>query len=170
MNWKKYLTDYALLFGIALVIILLDQSAKNWVRETLTYGEIYRPELPITQYVRLMHWGNTGGAGGIMQGRGDIFSILSFVVALAILYFFPQVPRQERLLRLALGLQLGGAAGNLIDRLRLGYVVDFISIGNLPVLNLADLSLIIGIAMLVLGLWLRQRQEQQQPKITEPPA
>jgi signal peptidase II len=169
LNWKKYLTDYAWLLGGALIVVLLDQSTKAWVRNTLTYGEIYRPDLWLTKYVRIMHWGNTGGAGGIMQGRGEIFMIISFIVAVAVLYFFPQTPRQERLLRLALILQFGGAAGNLIDRLHLGYVVDFISIGTLPVLNLADASLIIGIAVLLVGTWLRQRQEKAQPEATETP-
>ena len=60
-------------------------------------------------------------------------------------------------------------AGNLIDRLRLGYVVDFISIGTLPVLNLADASLITGIAILVVVVWLRQRHEKEQPEVTETP-
>ena len=169
MNWKKYLIDYAWLVGGAFIIVLLDQITKEWVRSTLTYGEIYRPELWITQYARIMHWGNTGGAGGVLQGMGNIFSALTFVVAIAILYYFPQVPRQEWLLRLALTLQLGGAAGNLIDRLRLGYVVDFISIGTLPVLNLADASLITGIAILVVVVWLRQRHEKEQPEVTETP-
>ena len=79
------------------------------------------------------------------------------------------MPDEKRLLRLALILQLGGASGNLIDRLRLGYVVDFISIGALPVLNLADASLILGIALLFLGIWRQQHSAEQQTEATENP-
>ena len=151
LNRKKYLTDYAWLLVVVLAIVLLDQSTKTWVRSNLTYAEIYRPDLWLSQYARIMHWGNTGTFNGLFQGKSDIFTFLSFIVGLAILYYFPQVPANARLLRLGMCLQLGGTTGNLIDRLFHGYVLDFISIGDFPVLNLADASLSVGIALLVIG-------------------
>ena len=166
LNWKKYLTDYAWLSGVVLAIILLDQSTKTWVRSNLTYAEIYRPDLWLSQVARIIHWGNTGTFNGWFQDKSDSFVVLSFVVGLAILYYFPQVPADERLLRLGMGLQLGGATGNLIDRLFHGYVLDFISIGEFPVLNLADASLLVGLALLVIGMWLHERKQ----KMLETPA
>jgi signal peptidase II len=59
-----------------------------------------------------------------------------------------------------MGLQLGGALGNLIDRLTIGYVVDFISIGNFPVFNVADASISTGVAVLILGVWFKERSER----------
>ncbi|MFN3307885.1 MAG: signal peptidase II, partial [Anaerolineales bacterium] len=105
-----------------------------------------------------------GAAFGILQGFGGIFMVLAIVVALMIFVYFPQVPRRDWSLRLALGLQLGGALGNLIDRLRQGYVTDFISVGTFPVFNIADSSISIGVAVLALGIWLkdwRTKAEEQ---------
>ena len=162
MNWKKYLSEYAWLLTPALLIILLDQATKEWVRTNLGYSEIFHPELWITQYARIMHWRNTGAAFGMFQGMSDVFTILSFLVSLAIIYYFPQVPRQEWALRLAMSLQLGGAVGNLIDRLRIGHVTDFISIGNFPVFNVADASISTGVAVLIVGMWLYERKTKQE--------
>jgi len=77
---------------------------------------------------------NSGAAFGILQEFGGIFTILALIVAIVIILYFPQIPRQDKFLRIALGLQLGGALGNLIDRLSQGYVTDFISVGSFPVL------------------------------------
>ena len=65
------------------------------------------------------------------------------------------------MLRLALSMQLGGALGNLIDRLTIGHVTDFISVGNFPVFNVADASITIGAALLFLSVWIRERAEKQ---------
>ena len=162
LNWKKYLTDYAYLLGIAATIVLLDQVTKGWVRSTLTPGEVYRPELWLSRYVRILHWHNTGSAFGMFQGMGNIFAVLSFFVSAAILIYFPQVPRKEWLLRLAMALQLGGAVGNLIDRLTIGHVTDFVSVGSFPVFNVADASISTGVAVLILGMWLTERRLKQE--------
>jgi signal peptidase II len=86
-----------------------------------------------------------------------IFTIVAIVVALAIIYYYPQVPKTELALRIALGLQLGGALGNLISRLTVGAVTDFISVGKFPVFNVADSSISIGVAVLLLGMWNEER-------------
>jgi signal peptidase II len=62
-----------------------------------------------------------------------------------------------------MGLLLGGAIGNLIDRFRQGYVTDFISVGKFPVLNIADASISVGVAILFIGMWLQERQKKQTP-------
>ena len=159
---KKYLADYAFLFTLSGLIILLDQWSKYMIRTHLTMGEVFMPGFWLSQYARLVYWKNTGAAFGMFQRFGDVFMILSFVVGAAILYYFPRVPRQEWLLRLAMILQFAGAVGNLIDRLTRGYVTDFISVGNFAVFNVADASISTGVAVLVLDLWLKDRQEKAQ--------
>jgi signal peptidase II len=69
---------------------------------------------------------------------------------------------------LALGLQLGGALGNWIDRMTVGYVVDFISVGNFPVFNVADSCITIGVGVLLLGVILQERQERKQKEAVTP--
>ncbi len=87
--------------------------------------------------------------------------MLAIIVIGAIIYYFPRVDPADWTLRVAMGLQLGGAAGNLIDRLVIGRVTDFISIGNFPVFNVADSSISIGVVILLLGVWLKDRAEKK---------
>lgn len=155
--------DYFVLFLVAGGVIALDQWTKTLVRTHLQFGEVWSPYKWLEPYARIVHWKNTGAAFGMLPGFSDLFTILAFVVAIAILYYYPQIPRQERLLRLALGLQMGGAVGNLIDRLTIGSVTDFISIGTFPVFNVADASISTGVAVLVLGVWLKERNQPISP-------
>jgi signal peptidase II len=96
----------------------------------------------------------------MFQSAGMVFTVLAFVVIVAIIYYYPQVDNADWTLRLAMGLQMGGAAGNLIDRLTVGKVTDFISVGTFPVFNIADSSISIGVAVLLLGVWINERKEK----------
>jgi signal peptidase II len=77
----------------------------------------------------------------MLPSAGLIFSIVALAVSAAIIYYFPRVPENQAAVRVALALQLGGAVGNLIDRVLLGTVTDFISLGAFPVFNVADASI-----------------------------
>ncbi len=158
---KKYIQDYLPLLLVAGIVIVLDQWTKSLVRASLPYGETWVPWAWLEPYARIVHWSNTGAAFGLFQNLGGLFTVLPFVVALAILYFYPQVPRGDWPLRLALGMQMGGAIGNLIDRLARGFVTDFISVGTFPVFNIADASISVGVAVLVVGMWIKERQEKK---------
>ena len=158
---KKLFTSYAVLFLIAGVVVLLDQLTKEWVRLNLQLGEVFRPELWLTQYIRIVHWKNTGAAFGMFQNMNPVFMVLSVLVIGVILYYYPQIPRQDWLVRLSMGLLLGGAIGNLIDRFRQGYVTDFISVGKFPVLNIADASISVGVALLFVGMWLQEKNKKE---------
>jgi signal peptidase II len=158
---KKYIQDYGILFLVSGAIVFLDQMTKTIVRANLGNYEIYRPDLWLTQYVRFIHIHNTGAAFGLFQRFGGLFTILSFIVGGFILYYFPRIPRTDWVLRLALCLQFAGAVGNLLDRLNYGYVSDFISILNFPVFNLADLSISIGVALLIIVMWVRDRDKKK---------
>ena len=113
------------------LIILLDQWTKSWVRSNIAFGESWGPEW-LAPFARFVHWYNTGAAFGLFQGMGTVFIILAFVISIAILIYYPRVPRQDWTLRLAMSLQMAGALGNLIDRLTIGHVTDFIAIGSFP--------------------------------------
>lgn len=159
---KKYLKDYLTLFLIAGTIVVLDYWTKEIVRTYIPYGQVFRPDLWISQYVRIVNWSNTGSAFGLFQNMSLVFTILAFVVAGVIIYYYPRVPREDWLIRLAMSLQLGGALGNLVDRLlHDGHVTDFISVGNFPVFNIADASISIGVALLFFALWQNERKEKQ---------
>lgn len=110
-------------------------------------------------YARIVHWYNTGVAFGMFQGFGGIFTVIAIIVSAAIIYYYPRVPADDWPLRLAMGLQMGGALGNMIDRLTQGHVTDFISVGNFAVFNVADSSITIGVAILLLGVYLQERNK-----------
>lgn len=170
---KKYLKDYAFLLGIALIIIVLDQWTKSLVHQNLGFQEMWSPWPWLEPYARIVNWRNTGAAFGMLQGFSDVFTVLAMVVGVIILYYFPQVPKEDWPLRAAMGLQLGGAMGNLIDRLTEGYVTDFISVGNFAVFNIADASITVGVVVLILGMWIKERQEKklaQEQASQDPPA
>lgn len=154
---KKYIRAYSFLFLASGLVITLDQITKTLVRANLALEEIWSPWHWLIPYARIVHWKNLGAAFGMFPQLSDVITVLAVLVSIAILYYFPQVPPEEWTLRLAMSLQLGGAIGNLIDRLIQGYVTDFISIGTFPVFNIADASISTGTAVLILGMWLKDR-------------
>lgn len=152
-TWKQTLWSYAILLLIAGTIILLDQVTKTWVRDNLAYGQSFIPWPDLAPYARILHWRNTGAAFGLFQEGGGIFTILAIVVGAMIIFYYPKIQREDWALRMAMGLQLGGAVGNLIDRIQHGHVTDFVSVSNLPVFNIADTSITFGVLILLAGVW-----------------
>ncbi|MBE9474847.1 MAG: signal peptidase II [Chloroflexi bacterium] len=155
----KYLRDYLTLFAIGGAIIILDQITKTLVRMNLALGETWSPWEWLEPFARIVNWKNTGAAFGMLPSLGDFITILAIVVAIAIVYYFPRVPREDWTMRLAMGLEFGGAVGNLFDRLTIGWVTDFVSIWRFPVFNVADLSITLGVIVLLLGIWSQERQK-----------
>jgi signal peptidase II len=164
---KRTIRDYLVLFLVAGVIVALDQMTKMWIRTNLGLGEVWNPVDWLAPYARIVHWYNTGVAFGMFQGVGQVFKYLTVVVALVIIYYYPRVPGNDWTLRLAMCLQLGGALGNLVDRITVGHVTDFISIGTFPVFNVADSSISIGVAVLIIGVWLQERKAKKEAETQE---
>lgn len=165
---KRYLKDYVFLFSIAGLVIIFDQWTKNLVRDNLSIGEMWMPWEWLAPYARIVHWQNTGAAFGLGQNFSIVFAALAFVVVGAIIYYFPQVDPRSWLIRLALGLQMGGALGNLIDRLLQDMrVTDFVSVGRFAVWNIADACIFVGTIILILGVWLEERQMKQDQMLAE---
>lgn len=150
--------DYFVLLGIAGLVIASDQWVKFLVRTHLEKGETWSPFEWLSPYARIIHWTNKGAAFGLFQSGGLIFTIIAIIVSVAIIYYYPRVPSSKVALRLALALQLGGALGNLTDRLIHGIVTDFVSIGSFPVFNIADASISIGSAILIATMWVEERR------------
>lgn len=166
---RRYFWDYILLFSVAGISIALDQWTKAIVEKHLAFGESWMPLVWLSPYARFVHWKNTGAAFGLGQNLNWLFAILACFVIAAIIYYYPEFARQGLYVRFTLGLMLGGAAGNLIDRLAQGYVTDFISVGSFPVFNIADASISVGVTILIVGmLWheWRHSQNQTQAEIT----
>lgn len=163
---------YLLLAALAGVVLAVDQWSKYFVRSRLAVGESWSPFSGAPDLLRVIHWNNTGAAFGLFPGAGWIFTGVAVVVIVAILVYFPRVPPEQGAVRLALGLQLGGALGNLTDRLLLGTVTDFVAVGSFPVFNVADASISIGTALLLAAMWVEERRaraaDPEVPGTTEP--
>ena len=165
----KFLSSYASLFLISGTIVALDQWTKWLVRTNITLGDMWVPGSLswLMPYARIVNWSNTGTAFGLFQGLGGIFTVLALIVSGVIIYYYPRVPAEDWWLRLAMAFQLGGALGNLTDRVTRGRVTDFISVGTFPVWNVADASITIGVIILVVGVWWKERNEKRAA-VSEP--
>ena len=152
---------------VAGVLIALDQITKIWAATTfILNGSGYTLGLGFhLTYIR-----NTGAAFGILQGRTMALGVLSAVVAAALLvYLWRNSKALPQIHYWALTLILGGAIGNMIDRFRLGYVIDFIHFYlpnfNYPVFNFADSYVVVGAGLLILSSFLPEPPSQHNPKV-----
>jgi signal peptidase II len=140
---------------VAAIVIALDQWTKYLVVTNLGLYETWTPIAALEGWFEFHYITNTGAAFGLFQNGNLFFIGVAIVVSIVVLVYYWQLPAGQGLLRLALGLQLGGAVGNLIDRLRVGNVIDFIHVRYWFVFNIADASLVVGVALMAL-LFVRQ--------------
>ena len=172
---------HLLVLGAALIVLAADQISKFWVRHNLTPGVPWNPAPWLRPILSFTYVTNTGAAFGLFRELGWIYPFIAILIAIAIiaaiLFFYRRLPPDQRLILLSLGMQLGGAAGNLLDRLvgavlsagnspgSLGWperlsnarVIDFIDLNfwplqEWPVFNLADSSVVVGVCILALYL------------------
>jgi signal peptidase II len=156
---------------IATLIIILDQLTKFFIRKYMVYGETWAPWDWMMPYARLLYIHNTGAAFGLFKNGNPIFMALAVIVSGVIIYYYPQIPKEEKVIRFALSLQLAGAVGNLIDRIFFGRVTDFISVGNFAIFNVADSSITVGVIILLIAVWWQDRNEKKKlvsAKLEEP--
>lgn len=136
---------------VAIIAVALDQALKRWIVATLGPEPMTKFIPLIGEDIRLAYSHNTGIAFSLFQGKSDILTIVALVIITGAIYLYiTQLPNRRRLIQIAMGLILGGALGNVIDRIRLGYVVDFIQVGWFPIFNLADSAITVGAALLML--------------------
>ena len=164
---KKIIKNYIILVLISAIIIILDQWTKTLVRSNLAFGEMWSPWPWLTPYARIVHWYNTGVAFGMFQDHGLLFTIVNSIIALFILAFYPRLSEGDIFLKIALSMQFGGAIGNLIDRIMIGHVTDFISVGNFAVFNVADASVTVGVGVMIIGLWIQDKREKEKKAVND---
>ncbi|GEM03499.1 lipoprotein signal peptidase [Halolactibacillus miurensis] len=136
-------------YVIAVVMIIIDQWTKYLVIENMTIGE----SIPIIDNIfYLTSHRNPGAAWGILQGQMWFFYVITLIVVGIIIYYIEHYAKTNRLLGISLGLVLGGAIGNFIDRVRFQEVVDFLDVYifsyDYPIFNVADSSLVVGVILI----------------------
>ena len=146
---KRTGAHWLVFLGTAVTVFVLDQISKAWLVSNLKPGETVRV---IGDFVRLTFSQNSGALFGLFRDNALVFGIVSLVVVALIVGYHARAGR-SLYVSLALGLLLGGALGNLADRLRLGYVVDFVDIGlgtlRFFTFNVGDSAITLAILMLI---------------------
>jgi signal peptidase II len=171
---KKVINE-TLIFWVAAVVIFADQYTKYLVRANLAFNQSWTPIAWLAPYARILHTRNSGAAFGMFKDASLLFAVIAIVVSAVIIYYGVRLPAGHWWIRIVLGMQLGGALGNLIDRLLFaGKVTDFISVTipiihyDFAVFNLADASISVGVALLILTMWIEGRSAKK-PASSEPP-
>jgi len=143
---------YGYLAAVAAITFVIDQATKAIVMNTMRVGDV----IPIIPPVLDLHYiTNRGVAFGLFARLGDVFVPLALIIMSVIFWYYRSLRRRRLWLRTALGLQLGGALGNLLDRLRYGSVVDFVEFHidalnfHYPVFNAADSAIVVGVCILL---------------------
>ncbi|MFH1858454.1 MAG: signal peptidase II [Candidatus Omnitrophota bacterium] len=132
---------------IFLAVLLLDQISKHLILRTMVFNQSI-PVVPSVFHLTLV--ANTGVAFGLFKGKAELFVLVGLVALLWIALFVRRRAIQNRLALLALALVSGGAVGNLLDRFRYGYVVDFLDFRVWPVFNVADTCISVGTVLFLI--------------------
>jgi len=149
---KKLAWRTLLIVIVAVIVVIGDQLSQSWVT-----GHPLNESIAKIGFIRIIHIQNTGSAFGLFPGQMPVIRLVASVVVLFLLTAAVWIYRKQPGLvtwwnTVAFGLVMGGAVGNLIDRFRFGYVVDFIDVGFWPTFNVADSGISIGAVMFVITL------------------
>lgn len=143
------LMKYLPFAGLGGIVTLMDQATKWWVQLTMAEGE----SIPVIDGIfHFTYVLNPGAAFGILENQTWFFILIALFLLLGITYIFPQIPDEQSVLRWGTGLLSGGAVGNLVDRIRLGQVVDFFDFRIWPVFNVADIAIVCGVGLMMYSL------------------
>jgi signal peptidase II len=150
-------------------VFMIDQTTKAWAVRRLRFGE----DIPvISGFLNFAYAQNTGVAFSMLDGQGDAgrwgLSAVAIVAGTLVLYFFWKTPRSDDRILGALALLLAGIAGNVTDRMRLGFVVDFIDVQfgswHYPTFNVADMAIVGGAGLLIIDMFLSGKNQKSKVK------
>jgi len=161
------------------ILLVIDQLTKAWVVANFVLYERKIPIPALQDVFNFTYTQNTGAAFGLFQGVGNFFLFAAIIASTVIIYYYRQLPTGYPLIRVAMGLMMGGALGNAIDRVTRGFVVDFLHVFyeplgfNYPIFNIADAAIVIGVGMLTILLWgkddLFDSEKSSEGSENEPP-
>ncbi len=150
-------------YALAIVVIIIDQISKWIVDKQMIIGESIKI---IENVLYFTSHRNTGAAFGILEGQMWFFYIITTIVVIGLIYYMQKEAGKSRLIGVSLGLILGGAIGNFIDRLFRGEVVDFVDTYiftyNFAIFNVADAALCIGVGLLFVKMIIDERKQKRE--------
>ncbi len=153
---------------VAVLVIALDQGSKYLVTRYLPVGGAWSPFHGPLPFFQIVYTYNTGVAFGLFKDLGPVFILIALVVVGVLIIYARKLRGDQWLTCVALGLLLGGAIGNLVDRLRLGHVIDFIDVGvgttRWYTSNLADVSIVLGVILLGVAMLIEEIRSKKTSK------
>jgi signal peptidase II len=158
-SWPQWIS----LGAVAFAAVIADQLTKAIVTSRLDLGD----EVHVIGPFSLHHVTNSGIAFGLFASATSIVILLTSVAVAWMLYFFARSGARHPVLPVALGLVIGGSVSNLVDRVRLGHVTDFLDVRYWPAFNLADTFIVVGVAALLLALVLSDRKAARPGRVRE---
>jgi len=136
-------------FLLVFLVLAVDQISKYIIRTNFSPNE----SIPVISSIfHITYINNPGAAFGLMANKTPFFIVVTVIVLVLIIVAYSYIPPERTLLRFAMALMLGGAVGNLVDRVRFGYVVDFLDFRIWPVFNIADVAIVTGVVLFCWGI------------------
>jgi signal peptidase II len=153
---------------VAGLVVALDQGSKYLVTQSLPLGGMWSPFPGPQPFFQIVYTYNTGATFGLFKDLRPVFILIALVIVGVLILYARRLRSDQWLTCVALGLMLGGAIGNLIDRIRLGHVIDFIDVGVATkrwyTSNLADVSLVLGVILLGVAMLIEEIRHKPTPK------
>lgn len=145
--------------GIVFFVFIFDQLIKHIVVTNMAYGET----IPVIHGIfNITYVLNPGAAFGMLEHQRWVFILAAIAVIALAAVFYKKIRRENRLVRYGSAMLLGGAAGNLVDRITTGLVVDFLDFHIWPVFNIADIAICLGAGSLILDIWQRRNDDEEE--------
>jgi signal peptidase II len=144
---------------IVLIIFALDRISKVWIDRSLTLYE----SIPVIQDIfHITYVRNPGGAFGLLASRPGFFILANLLIIALLIYIYREIKPAPRVMTTAIGLLIGGALGNLYDRIMFGTVIDFLDFRIWPVFNVADIGIVLGTGLLAIFLLQESRSQPER--------
>ncbi|WP_019554165.1 signal peptidase II [Propionispira raffinosivorans] len=141
---------------LCLVIILVDQFSKFYIQSMMNLGM----SIPVIPHIfHITYILNPGAAFGILENQRIFFILIGVFILLAAMFFYPRLRQEKFPLKAGSALLLGGAVGNLIDRIQTGYVVDFFDFRIWPIFNIADIAIVCGVGLIIYTILFKGRMQ-----------
>lgn len=148
----------------AILVPIVDQVTKALI---VAYLPLYERISLIPGLLSLRHVRNPGAAFGLLPFRGPLFVAVALLLVILAVIFRDKIKKESLLVQTGLGLGLGGAVGNMIDRVRTGYVTDFIEVPIIPIFNVADTAIVLGVALVLWVSFFPGRKEEGESASSE---
>jgi signal peptidase II len=138
---------------VAISVLFFDQLSKLWVERSMDVNQSFHPIPALSDLLSITYVTNTGAAFGFFKESGTFYFVLALIALAWLLYLFARLDVNPGLARAGLTLAVSGAISNVIDRLRLGYLIDFIDFKFWPIFNLADAAIVSGMVLILIAVW-----------------